>query len=322
MSGMSKTHADPTMTQTNPDFTDILEQIQSEIQAELGKGKVADYIEALARIDPRKFGMAVCSVDGEEWACGDADENFSIQSISKVFTLMLAVQEVGADALWARVGREPSGSAFNSLVLLEAEKGFPRNPFINAGALVVTDCIVEHSAHPSRRILSWVSELAGNASIRIDEEVALSEAKTGFRNAAIANFLKSHGNLHSDVDLVLDAYFRQCAISMSCRDLARAFFPLANWGIAPKTGKVVLPRERARRVNALMLTCGLYDGVGNFAFRVGIPAKSGVGGGIVGVSPGELSVCVWSPELDEAGNSLAGTKALARFTDLTGLSVF
>ncbi len=304
------------------DIAAILQEILDEIPAEFGKGKVANYIEALARVEPRKFGMAVCSVSGGEWACGDADENFSIQSISKVFTLLLALEDVGADALWSRVGREPSGSPFNSLVLLEAEKGFPRNPFINAGALVVTDCIVERSAHPSRRILSWVCELAGNPAIRIDEEVAQSEERTGFRNAAIANFLKSHGNLHADVDLVLDAYFRQCAISMSCLDLARAFLPLANKGVSPKSGKAVMPWDRARRVNSLMLTCGLYDGVGNFAFRVGIPAKSGVGGGIVAVIPGELSVCVWSPELDEAGNSLAGTKALELFTDKTGLSVF
>ena len=304
------------------DFAKILSDIQSEVQADFGKGQVADYIKALARVDPRKFGMAICTVDGQEWTCGDADERFSIQSISKVFTLLLALKDVGADALWERVGREPSGSPFNSLVLLEAENGVPRNPFINAGAIVVTDCIVERSAHPVRRILSWVSELSGNDTLRIDEEVAQSEAENGYRNAAIANFLKSHGNLHTDVDIVLETYFRQCAISMSCIDLARAFLPLANKGVSPITGAEIMPPLRARRVNSLMLTCGLYDGVGNFAFRVGIPAKSGVGGGIVGVIPGELCVCVWSPELDESGNSLVGTRALELFTEKTGLSVF
>ncbi len=307
---------------TQADYSAILQEIETELAPEFGKGKVADYIPVLARVDPNKFGMAVCSTSGKEWNCGDAEEPFSIQSISKVLTLLLALKDIGADALWERVGREPSGSAFNSLVLLEAEEGYPRNPFINAGALVVTDCIVERSAHPVRRILSWACELAGNQKIRIDEEVAQSEAASGFRNAAIANFLKSHGNLNSDVNAVLDAYYNQCAISMSCLDLARAFLPLANKGVSPRTGKLVLPSLRARRVNSLMLTCGLYDGVGNFAFRVGIPAKSGVGGGIAGVIPGKLSVCVWSPELDESGNSLVGTKALELFTTKTGLSVF
>lgn len=304
------------------DYTTVLQDIQLEVQSEFGKGKVADYISALARIKTNKFGIAVCSVDGKEFLCGDASEGFSIQSISKVFTLLLALKDIGADALWERVGREPSGSPFNSLVLLEAENGIPRNPFINAGALVVTDCIAERSAHPVWRILSWARELSGNANIHIDEEVAQSEAESGYRNAAIANFLKSHGNIHADVNVVLDAYYRQCAISMSCLDLARAFLPLANKGVALKTGRVVMPSLRARRVNSLMLTCGLYDGVGNFAFRVGIPAKSGVGGGIVGVIPGILSICVWSPELDESGNSLVGTKALELFTTKTGLSIF
>lgn len=310
------------MIDAQADYAAILQEVESKIQSEFGKGIVADYIPALARIDPRKFGMAVCTVDGKEWFRGDAAECFSIQSISKVFTLLLALEEVGPDALWKRVGREPSGSAFNSLVLLESENGVPRNPFINAGALVVTDCIVERAADPIQRVLSWVCELAENDTIRTDEEVARSESASGFRNAAIANFLKSHGNLHADVDVVLDAYYQHCALSMSCLDLARAFLPLANTGVSPRTGKVMLPAPRARRVNSLMLTCGLYDGVGNFAFRVGIPAKSGVGGGIVGVVPGTLSVCVWSPELDEAGNSLVGTKALELFIGRTGLSVF
>ncbi len=299
----------------------IIEEIEKESQSEFGKGKVADYIPALAKISPRKFGMAVCGIDGREWVCGDADENFSIQSISKVFSLLLALDRLGAD-LWKRVGREPSGTAFNSLVLLEAENGYPRNPFINAGAMVVTDCITSHSVTPARSLLNFIRKLSRNQTIRVDEEFAQSEKDHGFKNAAIANFLKAHGNLNADVDAVLDVYFRQCAIAMSCLDLARACLPLANKGIMTTTGELMFPAIRARRVNALLLTCGLYDGVGNFAFRVGIPAKSGVGGGIIGVVPGHLSVCVWSPELDELGNSLVGTAALELFTDKTNLSVF
>ena len=313
------------MLMNNPgrmDYSSILRDVQSEVLCEIGKGRVADYIPALANVDPCKFGIAVCTITGEEWFCGDAIERFSIQSISKLFTLLLALQEVGPDALWERVGREPSGSAFNSLVLLEAEKGIPRNPFINAGALVVTDTLVDHLTDPIRHVLSWISELTGDSRIHIDEEVVRSEFACGFTNAAIANFLKAHGNLRSDVDAVLHTYYQHCGLAMSCLDLARACLPLANSGLSPRTGRVVMPAARARRVNSLMLTCGLYDGVGNFAFRVGIPAKSGVGGGIVGVVPGHLTICVWSPELDEAGNSLAGTKALELFTVKTGLSIF
>lgn len=303
------------------DFPAILEEIENEVATEFGKGKRADYIPALAAVPPDKFGIAVCSINGDEWICGNAEENFSIQSISKVFTLLLALEQVGSE-LWERVGREPSGSAFNSMVLLEAENGYPRNPFINAGAIVVTDCIVSHSTSGMRRLLSMIRNLSGNQHIHIDEEVAESEKQHGYRNAAIANFLKSQGNLSAEVDEVLDVYFRQCAITMSCLDLARAFVPLANNGIVPKTGREVIPKRRVKRINSLLLTCGLYDGVGNFAFRVGIPAKSGVGGGIVGVVPGQLSICVWSPELDQLGNSLVGTTALELFSSKTNLSIF
>lgn len=305
-----------------PDYANILKEIYAEVQTEIGKGAVANYIPALARVSPGKFGMAVCSVDGGEWKCGDADEPFSIQSISKVFTLLLAASDIGSEELWKRVGREPSGTAFNSLILLETEQGKPRNPFINAGALVVTDCIVSQQGSAIERILDLVRTLSRNNDIFVDDEVATSEAATGYRNAAIANFLKSHNNLYSDVQNVLDTYFKQCGIAMSSVDLARAFLPLANRSVSLASGKEVIPPSRVRRVNALLLTCGLYDGVGNFAFRVGIPAKSGVGGGIVGVIPGQLSVCVWSPALDHFGNSLAGTTALELLTDKTGLSVF
>ena len=310
------------MADTDSTLSTILDECAREARKEIGKGRVADYIPALARINPQQFGMAVCSVDGREWVVGDSDTSFSIQSISKVFTLALALQSPGAASVWERVGREPSGNAFNSLVQLESERGMPRNPFINAGAIVITDVITTHFVSPVLQILGLVRRYANCEEIFIDEEVARSEEESGHRNAAIAHLLKAQGNLTSDVDDVLAAYYRQCSIAMTCRDVARAFLPLAAGGQHPLTGKTLMPALRAKRINSLLLTCGLYDGVGNFAFRVGIPAKSGVGGGIAAVIPGHFAICVWSPELDELGNSLAGTRALEVFANETNLSVF
>ncbi|RED53472.1 L-glutaminase [Aestuariispira insulae] len=304
-----------------PDYQAVLQEIEQEIQPYFGMGRVADYIPALARVPGRQFGMAVRTVDGDEFTIGDADSPFSIQSVSKLFSLMLALDIMGDD-LWLRVGREPSGTAFNSLVQLEHEAGIPRNPFINAGAIVVTDVVTSRSAGAQRRIADFIRMLTGNQDNRVDEEVALSEKEHGYRNAALANLMKSFGNIESDIPTLLDVYFRQCAITISCRDLARAATPLAQGGYSPINGQQILDRRDAKRLNALMLTCGLYDAVGNFAYRVGLPAKSGVGGGIIAVLPGQFAVSVWSPELDANGNSLVGTKALELFTTKTGLSIF
>lgn len=299
----------------------ILENIGQQVQREFGKGKVADYIPALARVPPKKFGITVATVEGNEFRFGDADEPFSIQSMSKVFALSLALKLEGAK-LWTRVGREPSGNPFNSLVQLEKERGIPRNPFINAGALVTTDTVVSYDQNAGRTMLEYVRHLSQNPALQYDEEVAMSEKEYGHLNFAMSYFLKSHGNFRCNVEEVLDVYFHQCALAMSCTDMARAFLHLANRGISPITGEKLIPARRAKRINAVMLTCGLYDAVGNFAYRVGIPAKSGVGGGIVGVIPGVLSICVWSPELDAYGNSRVGSKVLELFTTKTKLSVF
>lgn len=303
------------------DWQSHLDRIVEDVRPQLGEGKVATYIGALARVPPDRFGIAIRLIDGTEFVAGDADVRFSIQSISKVFTLTMAMNLMGDD-LWKRVGREPSGNAFNSLVQLEQEAGIPRNPFINAGAHVVTDCLVSHRATPRRDILEFFRKLSGNPKIDYDREVAASERRTGHRNFALANFIKSFGNLDGDVDDVLDLYFHQCAIAMSCRDLCRASAFLANGGIDPVSGDVVVPPARARRINSLMLTCGLYDAVGSFAFRVGLPAKSGVGGGILAVWPGRMTICVWSPGLDPWGNSLAGGRALELLAQRTGATVF
>jgi len=303
------------------DHAAILRQIHAEVAPLVGQGKVAAYIPRLADVPANRFGMAVATLDGRLFEVGDAAEPFSIQSISKVFSLTLALEALGPD-LWKRVGREPSGSAFNSLVQLESEKGIPRNPLINAGAHVVADVVLSSNRNAREHLLAFVRERADNPGVIMDAEVAGSERNTGFRNAALANFVRSFGNLDNPVEQVLDFYFHQCALQMSCADLARAFVYLANRGRCQRSGKSVISAGLAKRINALMLTCGTYDAAGEFAFRVGFPAKSGVGGGIVAIVPNVLTVAVWSPALDDKGNSLAGAAALERFAALTGLSIF
>ncbi len=304
------------------DYESILKEIYSEVKPIISEGKLFSDIPALALVPINKFGMAIKTVQGEEFTIGDSNESFSIQSISKVFTLVMALKEWG-DKLWKRVGRDPSGNAFNSLVQLEYERGIPRNPFINAGALVIVDCVISSKLDNAKNaVLETVRNLSGNHFLEFSNEVAISEKKTGFRNAALANFMKSFGNIHNDIDLLLDTYYHQCALMMSCVDLARAFIPLANGGVMLNPPKTILTRSQAKKINSLMLTCGLYNAVGDFAYRVGLPSKSGVGGGIVAVIPNILSVCVWSPGLDGFGNSLAGSLALELFTTKTGLSIF
>lgn len=301
-------------------LNEVIAEVYKEIKEYIGKGEVADYIPELAKVDPNHFGMALKLRSGEEFYFGDADLSFSIQSISKLLTLTMYIQQVGLE-LGDRVGVEPSGNPFNSLIQLEYEHGIPRNPFINAGALVITDGLISVYKNLQDEILKTARRLSGNTAVNYDLNVAASEATTGFRNAALVNFMKSYGNIVNPIDEVLSAYYHHCSLSMSCLDLVRMFSFLANEGVDLHSNKVLSFRE-TKRVNALMMTCGTYDAVGDFAFRVGIPAKSGVGGGIVGVIPGVMSLAVWSPALNSQGNSLAGTKALEVFTTLTGRSVF
>ena len=298
----------------------LLDEIAATLRPQAGQqGKVADYIPALARVKPEQFGIALRSCDGAEAAAGDCDAPFSIQSVSKLFSLTLCLQLIG-EALWDRVGREPSGNPFNSLVQLESEQGKPRNPFINAGAIAVADRLISQG-RTEAHLIAMLGDLA-DATIDIDEEVATSEAQTGFRNHALANFMKSFGKLDNDVAAVLNVYFRQCAIRMSCRQLARAAGYLCRDGAHPGGSAPMLDERQTRRINALMLTCGTYDMAGEFAYRIGLPCKSGVGGGIVAVVPDRLTLCVWSPALDKSGNSWLGMQALEMFVARTGLSVF
>jgi glutaminase len=304
------------------DYQAVLEEIEEEVRPLVGKGHVADYIPKLAGVPVDRFGMAVQTVHGETFAVGDAQERFSMQSISKVFTLTLALKAVGEETLFTRVGREPSGTPFNSLVQLEYEDGIPRNPFINAGAIVVDDILVGVLDRPRQSLLAFFRQLSGEDTIDYDPEVARSEADFGFRNRALANFIRSFGNLKNEVDRVLSLYFAHCSLTANCQELARSFLFLANHGLCLTTGERVLTRSQAKRISALMMTCGTYDAVGEFAYLVGLPAKSGVGGGIAATLPGELAMTVWSPGLNRSGNSLAGTKALELFTTKTGISVF
>ncbi len=305
------------------DLQAIVDHIHVKLQERLGEGKVADYIPQLAHIDPKKFGIAVVTVDGKVHSAGDCNEAFSIQSVSKVFTLTLALGKHG-ETTWNRVGREPSGSAFNSIVQLEQEEGKPRNPFINAGAIAVSDLVL--AGHTPREaigeILRFVRYLADDEEIAIDPAVAKSEEATGYRNFALANFMRSFGKLTHPVEHVLGVYFHHCAIAMTCTQLAKSGLFLAANGRNPMTGHTVVSSQRARRINALMLTCGHYDGSGEFAYRVGLPGKSGVGGGIMAVAPGRASIAVWSPGLNHNGNSLVGSLALEMLADRTGWSVF
>lgn len=303
------------------DYAAVLQEIEIRVQPLMGQGEVAQYIPELARVDAQQFGMAVVTLDGQVFEVGAARQRFSIQSISKLFALVLALQRVG-EPLWQRVGREPSGNPFNSLVQLEHEAGKPRNPFINAGALVITDILCTRFAVPENAVVEFLRLLAGEPEIHYDRRVARSELSHSDRNAAMAHFMKSFGNLHNPVERVLDAYCRHCAIEMSCVELARAVGFLANRGRLPGSDQRILEESPAKRLSALMLTCGTYDAAGDFAFRVGLPAKSGVGGGIVALVPGECGICVWSPALEPSGNSLAGSMALEWFTTLTGRSLF
>lgn len=300
----------------------IVDGIVAAMRSAADRGDVANYIPELAGIDPAQFGIAIVMADGRTIAGGDADTGFSIQSISKVFALTLALGKVG-DQLWERVGREPSGNAFNSIVQLEQEKGVPRNPFINAGAIVVAD--VNLGGHEPRvaigEILRFVRYLVEDDSIAINEAVAASETATGYRNIALANYMRAFGTVRHAADRVLGSYIHQCAIEMSCRQLALAGRYLMLDGAHPAGGRVISP-SRARRINALMLTCGHYDASGDFAFRVGIPGKSGVGGGILAIVPGRASIAVWSPGLNANGNSRLGTLALEELARRTGWSVF
>ena len=302
------------------DFQKILNGIYQELAHNSDKGKVADYIPELAIIDKNKFGIHLRTSNGNVFGTGDFNKKFSIQSISKVFALAKAMGIVG-ETIWDRIDVEPSGHPFNQLALLEVEHGIPRNPFINSGAIVIADILLSNLENPKEDFLQFIRDLSGDATINYNPNVARSEESTGFKNYATANLLKSFNNLHNPVNEVLDFYFYQCSIEMTCSQLTSAFFFLANKGNC-LLNKTRLTKSQAKRVNALMLTCGFYDEAGEFAFEIGLPGKSGVGGGIVALLPDEYVIATWSPGLNKKGNSLIGLQTLEQFTTKTKLSIF
>ena len=303
------------------DYQKILDDINAELKRESFGGKVANYIPELAEVDPGKFGIHLSTLESGNYFIGSNQERFSIQSISKVFALTMAYPMLG-EKLWKRVGVEPSGNPFNSLVQLEYESGVPRNPLINAGALVVSDVLVSRLKNPKEDFLKFVRKLAGNNSINFNEKVAESEKDTGYRNVALASLMKSFGNIDNLVEEVLDFYFYMCSIEMSCKELAQTFLVYANHGKLYRTEEKILSTSQAKRLSAILLTCGFYDQAGEFTFRVGLPGKSGVGGGIAAVFPEHYSIAIWSPKLNKAGNSVLGMEVLERLTTKTGLSIF
>lgn len=303
------------------DYTQVLQEIYEEIQPYASIGAPASYIPELRKVNPDHYGICLHTLDGKEYAMGDCDERFSIQSISKVLALAMGFSRLG-DQLWKRIGVEPSGNAFNSIFQLEMEKGIPRNPLINAGALVMTDILLSNLSCPEQEYLSFVRELCGCDDIRYNESMATSERETGFLNAAIVNMLKYHGNIENDVKEVLHFYFLQCSVGMSCRELSRAFLPFADHTHSFSFGDTILSTSQVKRINAIMQTCGFYDEAGEFSYLVGLPGKSGVGGGIAAVCPRKYAVAVWSPRLNSKGNSVMGMKALELLTTKTAISIF
>ncbi|MBU2940131.1 glutaminase [Lacinutrix sp. C3R15] len=302
------------------DFQQVINTIHNQLKDEINRGLVANYIPELSHIDVNKFGIHLRLISGEKFSVGDSHVPFSIQSISKVLSLSLAFQLQG-DALWKRMDVEPSGDPFNQLSLLELENGIPRNPFINSGAIVIADILVSQLKKPKEDFLHFVRDLANDQTIDYNPAVAASEKATGFNNYAAAYLLKSFHNLENEVDKVLDFYFYMCSLQMNCEQLTNAFYIYANHGVCLQN-KTWLTQSQIKRINAIMLTCGFYDEAGEFAFEVGLPGKSGVGGGIVALLPNNFVISTWSPGLNPRGNSKIGMQALEAFTTKTKLSIF
>jgi glutaminase len=301
-----------------------INQLFAKIHANLpakNTGKVADYIPELRKVDPDKFGVQATTVDGREFAFGDAKEPFSIQSIAKVFTLTMAYQRLN-HKLWERVGVEPSGTAFNSLIQLEADEGIPRNPMINAGALVVCDVLLDFLKEPKAELLAFVRALSADDTIDFNLKVAQSELAHASRHRALLEYMRSLGNIRNGSEAILDFYCHLCSLEMCCGQLSRSFLFLANEGVSPISGERIVTSSMTKRLNAIMQLCGFYDEAGEFSFRVGLPGKSGVGGGIVALLPGDYCITVWSPPLNYKGNSHHGMAFLEQFTTEVGESIF
>lgn len=305
------------------DFSDLgraLSDVYDECKGQIGQGLLADYIPELARVNIKQLGLCLHMNDGTTFCHGDTEVPFSIQSISKVFILAMILPRL--PPFFERVHVEPSGDPFNSLVQLEYENGIPRNPFINAGALVATDMLMQLEPDAKEALLGFMKRLNGGRRVHFNFDVARSEIYHAGRNRSLAHLMQSFGNITSHIEHLIDVYCHQCAVEMSLSELTRSFAFLAHGGLSPTTGQQIISRADSKRINALMLTCGFYDESGEFAYRVGLPGKSGVGGGIVTVLPGRFTLAAWSPGLNSKGNSLVGMRALEMFTARTGASLF
>ena len=302
-------------------YQQILEEIYQETQQYAHLGEPASYIPELMKVDPDQYGICLKTLEGQTYCVGDSTVPFAIQSIVKVFSVAMAFS-IRGEKLWQRVGVEPSGSAFNSVIQLELEKGKPRNPLINAGALVIADILLTELEYPEEQFLRFVQELCQTEEVKYNESMAVSERENGYLNAAIANMLKYYGNIENDIERVLRFYFRQCSLTMSCEQLATAFLPFADHTHPFSYADITLTSSQVKRINAIMQTCGFYDEAGEFSFKVGLPGKSGVGGGIAAICPRRYTVAVWSPRLNGKGNSVMGMEALEQLTTKTEVSIF
>lgn len=306
---------------TGSTLENIVHQLYAQSNTHCNSGSVANYIPQLAEVAPEKFGIHLCEVSGNSYSVGDSTEKFSIQSISKVLSFALAYTLVG-EAIWTRIGVEPSGTAFNSLIQIEIERGIPRNPFINAGAIVVADILLSKLQQPQEDFLNFIRGINNLDHLDYSPVIAASEKAVGYRNIALCNLMKSFGNIDNEPEAVLDFYFLLCSIEMSCQELSQLFLFLANNGISPHNHKTILSKSQTKRINALMQTCGFYDESGEFAFKVGLPGKSGVGGGIIAILPNQYSIATWSPRLNSKGNSVKGIHFLEAFTSASENSIF
>lgn len=302
-------------------YKKIIEEVYQDVKNVDDKGQIATYIPELGNVSSENFGVHIATIDHQEFGFGDYNKKFSIQSIAKILSLTLAYSILGEE-IWQRLGVEPSGTAFNSLVQLEADKGIPRNPFINAGAMVICDILISQFKHPKEDFLTFVRNVADNPSLNYSTNIADSEKSAGYRNIALCNFIKSFGNIKNDASVVLDFYFNLCSLEMDCRELSNTFLYLANNGHKLNDHHQILTKSQTKRINALLQTCGFYDESGEFAFKVGLPGKSGVGGGIIAIHPHKYAIAVWSPKLNKKGNSYKGMKFLEQFTTKTQSSIF
>ncbi|OIQ36859.1 MAG: glutaminase [Bacteroidetes bacterium MedPE-SWsnd-G1] len=302
-------------------FEELIQDVYQKIKYTEDKGELASYIPELSNVDPKNFGVHISTINQVNFGIGNYNDKFSIQSIAKVLALILAYRIVG-DEIWARVGVEPSGTAFNSLVQLEADKGIPRNPFLNAGAIVVSDILLSNLKNPKEDFIDFVRSISNNKTLEYSNKIAQSEKEIGYRNVALCNFIKSFGQIENEPSDVLDFYYDLCSLEMSCKELSEQFLFLANNGLRLQNNESILSESQSKRINALMQTCGFYDESGEFAFKVGLPGKSGVGGGIIAIHPDQYAIAVWSPKLNKKGNSHKGMKFLEEFTTRSELSIF